>query len=83
MHLQRGHQILSKRIITSQLHVDVLPVARFLIPEYLAYENGDHAIQVFLLITAFKFPSSFGLVFQGFGEVVGEDLEPSGAISVT
>jgi hypothetical protein len=56
---------------------------RFLIPEYLTYENGDFAIEVFLLITVFKLPGSFGLVFQGFGEVVGEDLEPSGAISVT
>jgi hypothetical protein len=56
---------------------------RFLIPKYLAYENGDGAIEVFLLITAFKFPSSFGLVFQGFEEVIGEDLESSGVIPVT
>jgi hypothetical protein len=53
-----------------------LPVARFLIPKYLTYENGDCAIEVFLLITAFKLASSFGLVFWGFREVVGEDLEP-------
>jgi hypothetical protein len=83
MHLRRGHQILSKRIITSQLHVDILLVTRFLIPEYLAYENGDCAIEVFLLSVAFKLTSSFVFVFQGFREVVGEDLEPSGAISVT
>ncbi len=78
-----GHQILSKRIITSWLHVDILPVTRFLIPEYLEYENRDRAIEVFLLIMVFKLPSSFWLIFQGFGEVIGEDLEPSGAISVT
>ncbi len=40
-------------------------------------------IEDFLLIATFKLPSSFGLVFQGFGEVVGEDLKPSGAISIT
>jgi hypothetical protein len=83
MHSRRGHQILSKRIITFRLHVDVLPVARFLIPEYLTYENGDHAIEVFLLIVVFKLASSFGLIFNEFGEVVGEDLEPGGTISVT
>jgi hypothetical protein len=64
-------------------HADGLPVTRFLILEYLTYENGDHAIEVFLLIAVFKLPSSIGLIFQGFGKVVGEDLEPSGAISVT
>jgi hypothetical protein len=83
VHSRRGHQILSKKIIISRLHVNVLPVTRFLIPKYLTYENGDCAIEVFLLIPAFKLPSSFGLVFQGLGELVGEDLEPSGAISVT
>jgi hypothetical protein len=83
VHSRRGHQILLKRIITSQLHVDVLLVTTFLIPKYLTYENGDCAIEVFLLMATFKLPSSFGLVFQGFKEVVGEDLEPSGAISVT
>jgi hypothetical protein len=41
------------------------------------------AIEVFLLIMAFKLHSSFRLVFQGFGEVGGENLKPSGAISVT
>ncbi len=72
-----------KRIITSQLHVDVLLVARFLIPDYLTYENGDCTINVFILIAAFKHASSFRLVFRGFGKVVGEDLKPGGAISVT
>jgi hypothetical protein len=61
----------------------ILPVTRFLIPKYLTYEYGDPAIEVLLLITAFKLPSSFGLVFQGFRKVVGEDLEPSGAIYIT
>jgi hypothetical protein len=61
----------------------ILPVTRFLIPKYLAFKNGDCAIEVFLLITAFKLPSSFGLVFLGFVEVFGEDLEPSDAIFVT
>ena len=83
MHSRRGHQILLKRIITSRLHVDVLPIARFQIPKYLTYENGDCAIEDFLLITAFKLAGSFGLVFKQFGEVVGEDLEPGGTISVT
>jgi hypothetical protein len=70
-------------IITSLLHEDILPVTRFLIPEYPTYKNGDGAIDLFFLIMVLKFPSSFGLFLQGFGEVVGEDLEPSGAISVT
>jgi hypothetical protein len=77
------HQILLKRIINSQLHVDVLPVTRFLIPGYLTYENGDHAIEVFLLIAAFKLASSFRFVFEQFGEVVGEGLKPGGTISIT
>ncbi len=80
---QRGHQIYLKRIIIFWLHVDLLPVTRFLIPENLTHENGDCTIEVFLLIAALKLSSSFGLVFQGFGEEVGEDLKPSGAISVT
>jgi hypothetical protein len=82
MHLQRGHQILSKKIITSRLDVNVLSVARFLIPEYLTYENGNCAIEVFLLIAVFKLASSFG-VFQVFEEVIGEDLKPGGTISIT
>ncbi len=72
-----------KRIITSRLHVDVLPVARFLIPKYLTYENGDRAIEVFLLVAAFMLASSFGPVLKQFKEVVGKDLEPGGKISVT
>ncbi len=83
MHSWRGHQILLKRVITSQLHVDILLVTRFLIPKYFTYENGDQAIEVFLLIMVFKLPSRFRLVFQRFMEVVSEDLKPSGAISVT
>ncbi len=43
-----------ERIITSRLHVYVLPVTKFLIPKYLAYEIGDRVIEVFLLIVAFK-----------------------------
>jgi hypothetical protein len=83
VHSWRGHQILLKRVITSQLHVDILLVTRFLIPKYFTYENGDQAIEVFLLIMVFKLPSRFRLVFQRFMEVVSEDLKPSGAISVT
>jgi hypothetical protein len=83
VHSRRGHQILLERLISSWLHVYVLPITRFLIPEYLAYENRDRVIEVFLLIPAFKLPSSFGLLFYVFKEVVGEDLEPKGAISVT
>ncbi len=77
--------ILLKRIVTSRLHVDVLPVARFLIPEYLTYENGDCPIEVFLLITAFELAGSFGLVFEQFGEVVCEDIKPggTGTVSIT
>jgi hypothetical protein len=48
-----------KKIVTSWLHVNVLPVARFLIPEYLTYKNEDCAIEVFLLIAAFKLMGSF------------------------
>jgi hypothetical protein len=70
----RGHQILLKRIITSWLHVDVLLVTRFLIPEYPTYEHGHHAIEVVLLIVVFKLTGSFGLVFERFGEVVGGTL---------
>ncbi len=51
-------------------------------PEYLTYENGDHAIEVLLLITAFMLASSFGLIFKWFNEVVGEDLKPGATISV-
>ncbi len=53
-----------------------------LILKYLAYENGDCVIEVFLLIVIFKLMSSFGLVFKRFGEVVCEDLKPGGAISI-
>ncbi len=60
-----------------------MPVTRFLIPEYLTYENGDHAIEVFLLIAAFKLAGSFGLIFEQSGEVVQEDLKPSGTKSIT
>jgi hypothetical protein len=83
VHARRGHQIFSKRIVTSQLHVDVLPVVSFLIPEYLTYENVDRAMEISLLIAALKLASSFGLVFKWFGEVVCEGLEPGGTISVT
>jgi hypothetical protein len=69
MHTMRGHNILTKRIITSRLHVDVLPVARFVVPKYLADIEGDHAIEAFLLITIFTLASSFGLVFKMFREV--------------
>jgi hypothetical protein len=60
-----------------------MTVMRFLIPQYLTYENGDCVTEVFLLITVFELSSSFGIVFQGFREVVSEDIKPSGAISVT
>jgi hypothetical protein len=45
------------------------------------YENGDPAIEVFLFIVIFKLAGSFGLVFELFREVVGEDLKPGGVIS--
>jgi hypothetical protein len=57
-------------------------VARFLIPEYLACENRNCTIEVFLLIAIFKPVSRFGLIFKRFGEVVGDDLKPGGAISI-
>jgi hypothetical protein len=60
-----------------------LPVARHLIQEYLVYKKGDCTIEVFLLIVALRHAGSFGLVFEWFGEVVGEDLKPGGTISLT
>jgi hypothetical protein len=69
MHLRRGYQIFSKRIITSRLNVDVFPVARLLISKYLTYGHGYCVIEVFLLIAAFELTGSFGLVFEQFGEV--------------
>ncbi len=58
---------------------------RFLICEYLTYENGDQSREVFLLIAALKLVGSFGfgLIFEQFGEVHREDLEPGGIISIT
>jgi hypothetical protein len=53
-----------------------------LIPEYLAYENGDRTIEVFLIIAVFKLAGSFGLVFEWFEEVVCEDFELGGGISI-
>ncbi len=82
MGARRGHDILSKRKVTSRLYINILLVARFLIPEYLASENGDCTIEVFLLITIVKLMGSFWLVFQRFGKVVGEDLKPGGVISI-
>ncbi len=56
---------------------------RFLIPQYLAYKNGDGSIELFLLIMAFKLAGSFGLIFEPFGEVFQEDLKPGGTIPLT
>jgi hypothetical protein len=39
-------------------------------------------MEIFFLIMAFKLASSFRLVFEGFRKVFGEDLKPSGGISV-
>jgi hypothetical protein len=39
-------------------------------------------IEVFLFIPIVTLVSSFGLVFKQWGEVVGEDLKPGGAISI-
>ncbi len=70
MHARRGHQILSKRIVTSRLHLNLLPVPNFLIPDYLTHKNGDRAIEVFLHIAASKLVGSFGLVFEQFRKVI-------------
>jgi hypothetical protein len=82
MHTNSGHQILSKRIINSWLHVDVLPVARFFIPEYLTDKEGVCEIELFLLIAIFTLGSILRLILKRFGEVFADDLEPGGAISM-
>jgi hypothetical protein len=77
-----GHQILSKRIIVSWLHVDILLVAWFFIPNYCADKKRDCAIEVFLVIAIFTLTSFFGIIFKRFREVLAEHLKPGGTISV-
>jgi hypothetical protein len=82
VHARGGHQILSKSIIASWLHVDILLVARFFIPNYCANKKRDRATEVYLVIAIFTLTSCFGLIFKRFREVLAEQFEPGSTISI-